>query len=180
MGSAIGGEHMNWCRKWQETLWLDVYGELPPRKYAKWKQHLESCISCRQERRRLVLLLEDVKKTMPEALLSVKDADVIHNNVMEKLSAQRNRRAWRKQSFFKGYIKPVYALAASCAVLAVFGWFGFKEFHQKTRIGTISSIGTNEKLMTKDIDLLENLDLLKEMDTLKKLDQVMGKGKKAT
>jgi len=171
---------MNWCRKWQETLWLDVYEELPPIKHAKWKQHLESCISCRQERIRLLHLLKDVKKTMPEALLSGKDADVIHNNVMEKLSAQRNRKAWRQQSFFKGYIKPVYALAACCVLLAAFGWFGFKEFHQTTRVGTIPSIGTNEQLIAKDMDLLENLDLLKEMDTLKKLNQVMGTGKKTT
>jgi predicted anti-sigma-YlaC factor YlaD len=180
MGSAIGGEHMNCCRKWQKTLWLDVYGELPHQKHAEWKQHLENCVSCRQERKRMLQLLTDITKTMPEAVLTGKDAGVFHSNVMGKLSEQRKKKAWRRQSFFKEYIKPVYALAACSLMLAVFGWFGFKELHQTTRIGTISSLGTNEQMIAKDMDLLENLDLLEEMDTLKKLDQVMGKGKKAT
>jgi hypothetical protein len=180
MGSAIGGEHMNDCRKWQETLWLDVYGELSPIKHAEWKQHLEGCISCRQERERLLHLLKDVTKAMPEAFLSRKAAGVFHNNVMEKLRSQRIKKEWLPRSFLKGYIKPVYALVTCCLVLAAFGWFGFKEFHRTTRVGTISSFGTNEQLITKDMDLLQNLDLLEEMDTLKKLDQVMGKGKKAT
>jgi len=180
MGSAIGGEHMNYCRKWQETLWLDVYGELSPLKRAEWKQHLEACMPCRRERERLLHLLKDVTKAMPEAFLSRKDADVFHNNVMEELRSQRKIKERRQQSFLKGYIKPVYALVACCLVLAAFGWFGFKEFHRTIRVGTISSYKTNEQLITKDMDLLENLDLLEEMDTLKKLDQVMGKGKKAT
>ncbi len=169
---------MNHCRKWQKTLWLDVYGELSPTSREKWQQHLEGCTSCRQERERLVHLLKDVTKAVPEASLSPEDANVFHNNVMEKLRAQR-KKAWRQRSFLKGYIKPVYVLAACCLILAAFGWFGMKEFHQKTRVGMISSSGTNEQLITKDMDLLENLDLLQDMDTLKKLDQVMGKGKKA-
>ena len=171
---------MNDCRKWQETLWLDVYGELPPLMHAEWKQHLEGCISCRQERKRMLHLVNDITEAMPEAFLSSKDAGVFHNNVMGKLNAQYPKKARRRRSFFKGYIKPVYALAACSLVLAVFGWFGFKEFHQTTRVGTISSLGMNEQMIAKDMDLLENLDLLMEMDTLKKLDQVMRTGKKAT
>jgi Putative zinc-finger len=171
---------MSCCRKWQKTLWLDVHGELPPRKREEWKQHIESCKPCCQERERLLHLLKNVTKAMPQAFLSGADADAFHNNVMEKVPVQRNNKAWRQQSFFKGYIKPVYALAACCLVLAAFGWFGLKELHQTRRVGTISSVGTNEQLIAKDMDLLENLDLLKEMDTLKKLDQVMGSGKKAT
>jgi Putative zinc-finger len=180
MGSAIGGEHMNYCRKWQETLWLDVYGELPPKEHPVWKQHLEGCRPCRQERERLLHLLNDVTEAMPEAFLSHRDAGVLHNSAMEKLKAQRNGKAGRQQSFYKGYIKPAYALVAFCLAIAAFGWFGLKELHQTTRVGNISNLGTNEQLIAQDIDLLENLELLKEMDTLEKLDQVMGKGKKTT
>jgi predicted anti-sigma-YlaC factor YlaD len=171
---------MNYCRKWQETLWLDVHGELSPRQRTDWKQHLKGCKPCRQERERLLYLLRDITEAMPEAILSSKDADILHNDVMEKLGALRNKQLWRQQSLFKGPIKAVYALAACCLVLAVFGWFGLKKIHQGTRVGTVSNLRTNEQLITKDMDLLENLDLLKDMDTLEKLDQVMGKGTKAT
>ncbi len=180
MGSAIGGEHMNYCREWQETLWLDVYGELPPKEYPVWKQHFEGCRSCRQERERLFHLLKNVTDARPEAILSHRDAGDLHNNVMEKLKTQRNGKARRQQSFFKGYIKPAYAVAACCLAIAAFGWFGLKELHQTSRVGNISNIGTNEQLIAQDIDLLENLELLKEMDTLEKLDQVIGRGTKAT
>jgi hypothetical protein len=179
MGSAIGGEHMNYCRKWQETLWLDVHGELPAKDYPEWKRHVEGCRSCRQERERLLHLLKDVTEAMPEAFLSHKDAGVLHNKLMEKLKTQRKKKPWRQQSFFKGFIKPGYALALCCLLIAAFGWFGLKELHQTTRVETISNLGTNEQLIAKDIDLLENLELLKEMDTLEKLNQVMGRGKKA-
>lgn len=173
---------MNYCRKWQETLWLDVYGELPPKENTKWKQHLETCRPCCQERERLLHLLQNMTKAMPEAFLDNKDAGAFHNNIMKNLKAQRasNGKAWWQQSFFKGHIKPVYALAVCCLMIVAIGWFGLKELHQTTRVGALSNLGTKEQLIPEDLDLLENLDLLKEMDTLEKLEQVMGRGKNTT
>lgn len=171
---------MNYCRKWKDTLWLDVHGELSPKERPEWKQHLEECRLCRQERERLLHLLKNVTKAMPEAFLSHKDAGAFHHNVMEKLKVQGNEKAWWQQSFFKGYIKPVHALAACCLLIAAFGWFGLKELQQTTRVGTIFNLGTKEQLITENIDLLENLDLLEEMDTIEKLNQVMGRGKNDT
>ncbi len=164
---------MNYCREWQETLWLDVHGELTPDVRLKWEKHLEICRPCYQERERLLQLMKNVTEAMPEPTLAKEDAGALYNAVTGKLKAKHHGIArWRKW-FFEGYIKPVHALAACCLLIVAFGWFGLRGPQQTTRVGTISDLGGQEQVIVKEIDLLENLELLEEMDTLEKLDQVL-------
>jgi hypothetical protein len=177
MGSAIGGKGMKHCREWQETLWLDVHGELSPQVRLKWEKHLEECRLCYQERTQLLHLLKHVNEAVPEPSLSHEDDSALYNAITGKLKEEHHRRKTRqRKSFFEGYIKPIHALAACCLLIVVFwGWFGLRGFQQTTRIGTVSDRGGQEQLIATDMDLLENLELLEEMDTLEKLDRVMGK-----
>jgi hypothetical protein len=175
MGSAIGGERMKHCDEWQETLWLEVHGELSPQVRLKWEKHLEECRSCYQERTQLLHLLKNVNEAVPEPSLSHEEAGTLYNAITGRLKEERRGKTGRRRSFFEGHIKPIYALAACCLLIVAFGWFGLKGSQQTTRVGTISDPGAKEQLIVTDMDLLKNLDLLEEMDTLEKLDQVMGK-----
>lgn len=166
---------MECCREWQETLWLDVHGELSPKVRLEWEKHLEGCRPCYQERTQLLQLLKNVTEAVPEPSLSHEDAGALYNAVTGKLKEERADKAWPRKSFFDGYIKPIHVLAACCLLIVAFGWFGLKGFQQTTRIGIVSDLGVKEQLIATDMDLLKNLELLEEMDTLEKLDQVMEK-----
>ena len=164
---------MKHCREWQETLWLDVYGELSPKVRLEWEKHLEGCRHCYQERTQLLHLLKNVNEAVPEPSLSHEDAGALYNAITRKLKEEHRGKTRRRKSFFDGYIKPIHALAACCLLIVVFIWFGLRGPQQTTRVGTISELGGQEQVIVQEIDLLENLELLEEMDTLEKLDQVL-------
>ena len=162
------------CRHWQETLWLEVYGELDLEEQRKLENHLATCKDCLQERKRLIHFLDHVKDAMPEPLLSRESARALQTAITERLR-EKNHRAWWRNPFLAGYIKPVH-VAAICGMLIVaFGWFGVRGIQQSQTVNIASDAGVEEKIIAKNIDILENLDLLEEMDTLEKLDQVMGR-----
>lgn len=162
------------CSHWQETLWLEVYGELGPEEQQKWENHLSTCEACLQERKRLIHLLENVKEAMPEPSLSRESARALHTAIAEKLR-ENHHRAWWRNPFLAGYIKPLH-VAAVCGMLVVaFGWFGVRGIQDARTVKIVSDAGVEEKMIVNHIDILENLDLLEEMDTLEKLDQVMGR-----
>ena len=162
------------CRRWQETLWLEVYGELGLEARLKWENHLATCKPCMQERKRLIHLLENVKEVMPESSLSRESLRTLHAGITEKLGEERRSRWWRIP-FLGGYIKPMH-LAAVCGMLLVaFGWFGIRGIQYPRTVKIASDVGVEEKMIVNNIDILENLDLLEEMDTLEKLDQVIGR-----
>ena len=163
------------CRHWQETLWLEVYGELEPEEQIEWENHLATCNGCLHERKRLIHLFENIKEAMPEPSLSRETSRALQTAVTEKLR-EKQRRSWWRNPFLAGYIKPLH-VAAVCGMLVVaFGWFGVKGIRHSQTVELASDLGTEEKMIVKHIDLLENLDLLEEMETLEKLDQVMGRG----
>lgn len=173
MGSAVGGEGMSYCRQWQETLWLDVHGELTLDVRLQWEKHLGTCRPCHQERERLLQMLKNVTEAMPEPALSPEDAGALYDAVTEKLKAKHHGKGRWREWFFHGYIKPVHALAACCLLVVAFGWYGLRGPWQTTHVRTVSDFGRQEQGMVKEIDLLENLELLEEMDTIEKLDQVL-------
>jgi hypothetical protein len=127
-----------------------------------------------QERKRLIHLLENVKEAMPEPSLSRESARALHTAIAEKLR-ENHHRAWWRNPFLAGYIKPLH-VAAVCGMLVVaFGWFGVRGIQHTRTVKIVSDAGVEEKMIVNHIDILENLDLLEEMDTLEKLDQVMGR-----
>lgn len=170
---------MTYCLDQQETLWLDVYGELASENRSTWEKHLEGCKLCREERDRLLGLFEKVKEEMTVPSLSHLNAVALRNAVTRRIKDQHDRSWWRKP-FLGGYIKPVHALAACCLLLVALGWFGLKGSQYTTPLKTISGLGSEEQLIVKNLDLLENLDMLEEMETLEKLDQLMGRGETTT
>ncbi len=166
---------MKHCSDKQETLWLDVYGELTQKERPDWEKHLKTCRGCSLEREVLLRLLENVKETLPAASLSHKDVKELQNAIFGKLRGNTDKK-WLRKPFIGGYVKPIHALAACCLLIVAFGWFGLKGLQPTTAVRTVSDRGVEEHLIAKDLDLLENLELLEEMDTLEKLGKVMSQG----
>jgi len=164
---------MNYCREWQETLWLDVHGELTLDLRLEWEKHLEACSPCRKEREQLLWMLKNVTEAMPEPALSHEDAGALYHAVTGKLRGNPPGKVRFREWLFEGYIRPVHALAAFCVMIVAFGWFGLKGPGQTARVETVLDLAGQEQSIVKNIDLLENLELLEEMDTIEKLDQVL-------
>jgi len=115
------------CTHYQETLLLDVYGELNPPERPEWEKHLEQCKPCRSERERLLSMLRTVKATMPSQDMTSEKAEGLPISI---------RRAWReglekkpnRKTFWGTPARFAPALATACVVIAVGSWFSFKEF----------------------------------------------------
>ncbi|MCX8011896.1 MAG: hypothetical protein N3A64_01900, partial [Desulfobacterota bacterium] len=96
---------MEICIKYQEVLYLEVYGELNLADYPDWEVHLRSCEYCQKERENLRQLLQAVKQTIaPPPVLSfeqiMRQVQVIKEKLQEgkKLSWQEK---WRRGLFPK-------------------------------------------------------------------------------
>ena len=55
---------MKACPDRQEILCLDVHGELSPEMHLGLQKHLESCAGCREERSRLLKMLQRVREAI--------------------------------------------------------------------------------------------------------------------
>ena len=163
------------CPDHNETLWLDVYGELDPNERPAWEKHLETCEGCRQERRQMLRLLKAVKVNMPSPALSREKAGALVRSITQKLREKREEKWWRKQLWGIPN-KFIPALAAASILIVVFSWFSMKGPKSPSSMRTISNLKSEEQILVKNFDIIQNLELLEEMDTLQKLVQVIDQG----
>lgn len=160
------------CTHYQDTLVLDVYGELHPHERPEWEKHLEQCEPCRLERERLLTLIGTVKAAM--FLPGAASAQAGELPVALK-------RAWREgleknPSRKLGWVTPARfapALAAACLVIAVAGWFSFQEFRQTPILQKGLHAVIEEQLAFEDLEVVKNLELLEEMKDVEKLVEVL-------
>jgi hypothetical protein len=174
MGIAIrgGGEFMKACSKRQETLWLDIYEELNPNERQAWEQHLENCPGCREERQRLLHLLQRVKDEMPPPELSVERARALSWSIKRVLRDQGAVTRWRKRILGVPN-RLIPALVAACLLIGVFGWFTIDKLQSPSTFQNLSGLNSEEQMSVKDLEVIDNLELLEELDTLQKLVQVV-------
>lgn len=163
------------CPDHNETLWLDVYGELDPNERPAWEKHLETCEGCRQEREQILRLLKAVKVNMPSPALSHEKAGALVRSITRKLREKREEKWWRKQPWGIPN-KFIPALAAACILIVVFSWLSMKGPKSSSSMRSISNLKSEEEILVKNFDIIQNLELLEEMDTLQKLVQVIDQG----
>lgn len=163
---------MRSCTDRRETLWLDVYGELAPEERQDWERHLETCRSCRKERQRLLLLLQNVKEAMPPPALSPETAKSLRRSISAALNGSRKRLGWRKQ-LFGIPVMPVHAVAAASLLIVALAWFGLRELQSPPSVETVTNLDLEEKMMIQNLDVIENMELLEEMEVLQRLVQVV-------
>ena len=155
---------MQACRDQNETLMLDVLGELnDPRQRRDWEGHLEACGGCRRERARLLALLGRVKRAGMAPELSAEQADAMAKTVGWRL---RNERiAARRENGRR--LRLVPALAAACAIVVVV--LGGYRLQQHLGGAGSETEMTAELMPPEDLEIIKNLDLLRDMDTIEKL-----------
>ena len=160
------------CTHYQETLLLDVYGELNPHERPEWEKHLEQCEPCRSERERLLNMLGTVKAAMPSPDMASDKAEGLPSSI---------RRVWReglekkpdRKPFWGSPVRFAPALAAACLVIALAGWFSFKEFRHADVIQQGSKVVMEEQLASEDLEVVKNIELLEEMEDVEKLVELL-------
>lgn len=160
------------CEDRQQSLLLDIYDELTPGERAAWERHLEVCEGCRQERNRLMELLEGVRAAMPSPTLSPEKARAMTRAITERLRGTKEQRWWeRRWVWFPNRLVP--ALAALCLVVAAFVWFSVRDQQRPSALREARVPGSEPQILAQDLDIIKNLELLEEMDVLEKLVRVV-------
>ena len=162
------------CPDYKETLWLDVYDELDPNERPSWERHLETCEACRQERKRLLRLIQTVKAAMPSPVLSREKADALASSTTRKIRNGREDMWWRKR-FFGAPNRLVPALATICLLIVALSWFILKDFKNPATVQMIPDLSLEERMISKDLDVIKNLELLQEMEVLENLVKFLDK-----
>jgi len=161
---------MRACADREETLLLDVYGELPPGDRPAWERHLDACSACRGERQRLVQVLKAVREAMPAPAILPEETKALQQSLTRSWMGDRSK-PWWHGLLFGISLRPLPALATACLVLVVTGWFTLQWVQTRSRTRTVPE--PQEKVMVSDLEVLENLDLLEEMDDIEKVVQVV-------
>ena len=161
---------MKACPDRQEILCLDVHGELSPEMHLGLQKHLESCAGCREERSRLLKMLQRVREAIPTPGLPSEAANRFCwavKNDMNGLEGKRGGRSWLSPK------RLLPALSGVALLVMAVGWFTMKGLHGPPMVSKSSNLLHEDNVMAKDLDLIKNLKLLEEMDALQKLVQVV-------
>ena len=157
---------MGACPDRQETLWLDIYGELNPGKRKAWEEHLGKCSDCRWEREKCLHLVQQVRKTMRPPDLSLEKASALGWATKRKLRGEgASSSRWRQIRRSRRRLIPAMVLAA--LVVVAVGWFSFKIIAPSP--SRVEAPSSGELVVKGDLEVIKNLELLEEMDTLTKL-----------
>jgi hypothetical protein len=156
------------CRNHQETLMLDVMGELSDHRLRRtWEAHLEGCVPCRAERQRWVRLLAAMRASAAPPALSGAEASLMAGRVLRELRRPAERRpdaGWRWRWV------PAMAAASVMILLAASGYFFRDRFFGSDKM---ADLRLEEQLPLQDVEVVKQLDFLKSLDTIEKLVQVV-------
>jgi anti-sigma factor RsiW len=160
------------CQDFQETLLLDVYGELAPPEREAWERHLGVCEGCRRERERLHQFLRQLKEAMPAPSLSPEKARALADSILKELKTEGGKKWW-KASFWRFPNRLVPAIAAVCLMILVLGWLSMREVKTPSIFQAGTNLNSEQQMIAKDLEVIRNLELLEEMEVLEKLVRVV-------
>lgn len=163
------------CDRYQERLWLDAHGELPPEGRIELTGHLAICPGCRQEERALHHLVRKAAAAGRPPALTAAESGRLTANVLRALEAGQARKPWRLPSFrapMPAWFRTAAAFGMIAAVVAGVG-VGFRAFRgADDPIRTAAVPSQEERILIENLEIIENLDLLEELDDLEKLVRV--------
>jgi len=156
------------CRNQNETLMLDVLGELHDSSVRRmWEDHLRACDGCRRERAQMLQMLGKVREAGMPPELPAERADSMAAAVGWRI---RNERLARPGKTTGRRIRLFPALAACCAFMVMVA-VGYRL--QDHLFGPLGGGDISAELQEQDFEVVKHLDLLKDMDTIEKLIHVV-------
>ena len=162
---------MTTCTEHQDTLWMDVYGELDSAHRPIWEKHLQDCRACRVEKERLVHLLGQVKATMETPELTRDQSEALTRSITSRLQRERHASRW-KQWFIAKPQRLIPVLATACIFVVVLSIFSYNQFFKSASMQTTTQFSA-QALPAEDLDVIANLEVLKKLDYLQKLEQIV-------
>jgi anti-sigma factor RsiW len=163
---------MSVCLDRYENILMDIYGELDSSQRSSLGEHLASCPSCREEHRKVLQLVEQIKAGFPVPVLSEDKAKALSSSIQHKLL--KEKALW---PFWKGFLSPsrlVPALVAACLVIVSVGWFSLRlVVHGPSQDLYVRNAPQEQQVNPNDMEVIGNLDLLEELDVLKILVNVV-------
>lgn len=160
---------MKACTDRDEMLLLDVYGELGEVERAAWERHLQQCPGCREERQKMLRLIDRIRKEMPAPALSPEKASALSRSIRTRLRGQETRSRWWER-MVPASSRTLAAAAAACCVVVLSGWLALKWFEEPS---PHAGPQTEARISGQDLEIIENLDILEDLETLRKLVQVV-------
>lgn len=167
---------MDACSTYKETLWLDVYGELPEGERPAWEKHLETCEACRGEKEALQRVLHKAKDALIVPLPSPSPLQQVRA-VRDRKVERTAERAWWTNLRMPVPARPVPALATVVLLVAVavLSWLALPRQESPRVISPSANVVTDKPLTPEEFAVIKDLRILKEMETIQKLVQVLDK-----
>ena len=160
---------MTICTEHQDTLWMDVFGELDSAHRPIWEKHLQNCRACRVEKKRLVHLLGQVKTTMETPALTDVQSEALTRSITRRLQQEGHASRW-KQWFTTNPQRLIPVLATACIFVVVLSIFSYNQFFKNASMQSTTQFSA-QALPAEDLDVIANLEVLKKLDYLQKLEQ---------
>ncbi len=162
------------CPDFQEALLLDVHGELNPNERPAWERHLKTCGACRQERKKLLGVIQAVKSTIPSPKLSQEKAGILAESILQKMRDEQNELRWGKQ-LFEAPKRLAPALVLACLLIVALSWVGLKQVKNTAFVPVVPNLSLEEQGIAEDLEVIKNLELLQEMEALENLVEFLDK-----
>ena len=158
------------CKDFEEDLVLYYYGDSSESERIRVQDHLQTCSSCRE-------FLEDLRKLLPQMAkpseLPAAFWDNYYDEMVQKLAAHEERRAWWKNWFvpIRTWMVPAFgtAVVAALAIGLVISRGNWDYPFSQTQVQIPQEIlsDTNQLEFFKSMDMLETLSSLEGQDGTK-------------
>jgi predicted anti-sigma-YlaC factor YlaD len=158
------------CKDFEEDLVLYYYEDGSENERIRVEGHLQTCPSCRE-------FLEDLRKLLPQMAkpseLPAAFWDNYYDEMIQKLAAYEERRAWWKNWFvpMRTWMVPAFgtAVVAALAIGLVIGRGHWHYPFSQTQVQIPQEIlsDTNQLEFFKSMDMLETLSSLEGQDGTK-------------
>lgn len=164
---------MGACNQYEDTLMLDVYGELDSKARIPWEAHLQACPACLAERAALLRLLGTVRKCTQAPPLHRAWKEVMVKAVHAGLRDQERKTKWLGWFGFPHPTRLVPAMAVLCMVIIAVYVLGVKNPHSPLPGRSTAQQKTLTEIQPADMEILKHLDLLRDLDSVQRLVNIM-------
>jgi anti-sigma factor RsiW len=160
------------CKDYYESLMLDVMGEPDPETRNHWENHLDGCGACRSERKRLMTLLEEMRKRANPPELPETEVERFSQRISWTLTNEKIQ-AGLKQPPRTTVLRRIPAMAALSLLLAFGAVLWYRAGDRFFQPGQTDEQRAEMALPKQDLDVIKNLDMLKDMETIQTLVQTI-------